>query len=86
MKILYSQQFKKKYKKLPLSIRIQFKERMSLFQDGNNHPILRDHRLHGEYAGYRSININGDYRAIYIKQSANSVIFDMIGTHSDLYS
>jgi mRNA-degrading endonuclease YafQ of YafQ-DinJ toxin-antitoxin module len=41
--------------------------------------------LHGEYSGYRSINITGDLRVIYEPLGKNTVQFVIIDTHSNLY-
>lgn len=84
MRIDYSKQFKKSYKKLDLSIRIKTKERIMLFVDNPYHVLLRNHSVHPTFEMGRSINITGDYRAIYIKEDAR-IIFIEIGTHSELY-
>lgn len=53
------------------------------------HPILRNHPLRGNYRGYNSINITGDWRALFSIDCdyANNIriIFKLIGTHSQLY-
>ena len=46
---------------------------------------LNNHALHGEYLGYRSINITGDLRAVYEIQDEKAVKFLFIDTHSNLY-
>jgi addiction module RelE/StbE family toxin len=57
-----------------------------VFLNCPNHPILKNHYLIGQLKGYRSININGDWRAIF-EELDNSQIayFVAIGTHSQLY-
>ena len=45
----------------------------------NSHPLVR------EWAGYRSIDITGDIRAIYKKEAERVVRFVAIGSHSQLY-
>jgi mRNA-degrading endonuclease YafQ of YafQ-DinJ toxin-antitoxin module len=38
--------------------------------------------------GYRSINVTGDWRALYSEQQQNGkeiIVFEMLGTHSQLY-
>jgi len=45
---------------------------------------LRDHQLKGKYKQYRSINITGDYRALYLLRG-DEAIFDVVDTHSQLY-
>lgn len=46
---------------------------------------LHNHILSGKYTNYRSINITGDYRALYKQVSEKEVIFVKLGTHSQLY-
>lgn len=50
------------------------------------HPQLSNHGLHGEYAGVRSINIGGDWRALYRCMEPGVAIFFAVDTHSQLYS
>jgi len=85
MIIQYSSAFKKQYKKLPDSLRRQFEARLRLFLTEPVHLLLRVHPLKGNYSGYWSMNINGDYRAIYLMREKNIIIFALIGSHSELY-
>ncbi len=63
----------------------RFKERRNLFLVNPVHQILDNHKLHGEYAGCRSINITGDYRAIFYHETAEIIRFIAIGTHHELF-
>lgn len=85
MTIKYLPKFKKQYKKLPRKFQDQFDERIQLFLIDRTAPKLRIHPLKGNYAGYWSMNVNGDIRALYIVQGETLVIFALIGSHSDLY-
>jgi addiction module RelE/StbE family toxin len=85
MTIQYLPKFKKQYKKLPLKLQLQFDDRLQLFLADPTAPQLRVHPLRGNYAGYWSMNINGDLRALYIKRGDEIIIFALIGTHSELY-
>ena len=76
--------FLKDYRKLRATLRLKTDQRLVLFRKVPFHPLLNNHGLRGKYTGYRSINITGDYRAIYIERD-NLVIFMLIGTHSELY-
>ncbi|MBI2330404.1 type II toxin-antitoxin system mRNA interferase toxin, RelE/StbE family [Candidatus Daviesbacteria bacterium] len=58
--------------------------RLELFIINQFHPQLNNHSLTGKYKGNRSINITGDWRAIYSEEK-DSVIFELLGTHSQLY-
>jgi len=84
MTISYSKNFIKQSKKLDKSIRQQLLERIELF---NNNPLdskLNNHPLKGKCKKYRSINVTGDFRALYLMQD-DLFIFDIVGTHSQLY-
>lgn len=84
MKITYSKGFIKQAEKLSPKLQLQLYEHITLFHDNPLNPKLRNHALKGKYSAYRSINITGDYRALYL-QREDEAIFDKIGTHSQLY-
>ena len=84
LKIDYSRNFNKQLRKAPLSIKIRFRERQKLFMFDRFNPQLKNHLLIGKYKGYRSINITGDWRAIF-REEENKIIFIALGTHSQLY-
>jgi mRNA interferase YafQ len=48
-------------------------------------PIHRDHRLVGNYAGRRECHIESDWLLVY-KVEEPRLIFERMGTHSDLFS
>ena len=85
MKISYSKNFIKQSKKLHPAVRTKLLQGIVLFSDNPLDSKLRDHSLKGKYRSYRSIDITGDYRALYLLRS-NEAIFDLVGTHSQLYS
>lgn len=84
MKIAYSNNFIKHSKKLDKSIKLRLIERIATFSKNPLDPVLNNHPLKGKYKNYRSINITGDYRALYLEND-DEVIFDEVGTHSQLY-
>ncbi len=84
MEIKFSANFSKQYRKANKKIRKAFYQRLQLFKQDSHHPLLRNHSLVGGYRRYRSINITGDWRAIYLEEG-KLVIFEMLGKHSQLY-
>ena len=84
MKILLHAKFEKKFDTLPLSLQSRFFERVAIFRDNQRHPILHDHSVDKAYPGWRSINVTGDYRALYEEQNGD-IVFMKIGTHPELY-
>jgi addiction module RelE/StbE family toxin len=77
--------FDKQYSKLSQKIKDQYKKRISIFANNPFDVSLRNHALKGKYLGYRSIDINGDIRALYTLKGDVIIIFAFIGTHSQLY-
>ena len=84
MNISYSRNFMKQAKRLTPETRKRLIERIELFNDNPLHPTLRNHALKGKYKEYRSIDVTGDVRALYL-QKEHEAIFDTVGTHSQLY-
>ena len=87
-RIDYSKKFIKQLKKAPLSIKIAFRDRFNLFLKNPFTPILNNHLLKDKYLYSRSINITGDWRAIYseaFEKNEKVTIFLALGTHSQLY-
>lgn len=85
MRITYHKKFTKAFTKLPPVVQKKFYERLRLFALNPVHPILHNHKVDAAYPNWRSINITGDYRALYEPQDASHIEFMKIGTHSELY-
>ena len=89
MDIRYDKVFRKQYRKASKNIHSAFSERLELFQADPFHPFLHNHALTGSYKGFRSINITGDWRALYMENrfvTGEIIIeFKLFGTHSQLY-
>jgi addiction module RelE/StbE family toxin len=85
MKILYHRHFLKDYKKAPQKVKTRFKKRLSLFVENPFHPMLSNHALKGKMRKYRSINITGDYRALYKAIDESTIEFVLLDTNHNLY-
>ncbi len=88
MKIKFARKFLKEYGQATQGIQKAVKKRIDLFRKDPFNSQLRNHPLSGKYSGFRSINVNGDWRAVYLVIEDNSetiVSFEMLGTHSQLY-
>lgn len=77
--------FKRQYKKLDRSLRNKVAERLHLLGSDEFNPLLRNHQLTGEYEGFRSINITGDWRLVYRRIGTNTYQLRAIGTHHQLF-
>lgn len=85
MRFRYLPKFKKQFKKLPPKLQDRFQERLVLFVQEPTSLVLRIHPLTGKYAGYWSLDVSGDLRALFLRRGEEVIIFALIGTHSQLY-
>lgn len=85
MQINFSKVFGKQYRKAPHKIQQVFDKKFKVFTKNPFNPILNNHLLKGKLKVYRSINITGDWRAFYSQPNKDIVIFEFLGTHSQLY-
>lgn len=84
MRVVLHKKFDKKIKKYPF-LKEQTKERIILFARDPHHSTLNNHALVGMWIGYRSINITGDYRAVYTLVEEDIAHFVDLDSHSNLY-
>jgi addiction module RelE/StbE family toxin len=84
MVILTHKKFDKKFAKLPKKVREKTKQCIMLFSVDPAHPVLNNHALRGKWGGYRSINVTGDYRAVF-KQAVDIALFVDVDDHYNLY-
>ena len=86
IKVDYSKKFLKDLRKAPRKVKIAFRSRLELLLTDKYHPLLNNHSLKGGYDQYRSMNITGDWRAIFRElERGEGIYFDRLGTHSQLY-
>ena len=84
LRIEFSSLFNKQRRAAPIEIKQALYEVLDLFSENPIHPSLRNHPLTGKYAGFRSINVTDDWRAVY-REKEDSIKFVAIGTHQKLY-
>ncbi len=83
-RIEFSPIFIKRLTQAPTEIKIAFREALELFLENPNHTALRNHPLTESYAGIHSIDVTGDWRALY-REERERIIFVELGTHNQLY-
>lgn len=90
MKVQFSPEFHRLYKKANVRIRNEVDKKITIFEKDPFNSELNNHSLQDEYEGLRSINITNDYRAVYeeIKSGKedNTAYFLILGTHKELYT
>ena len=74
----------KKLAKAPTGIKLAVRQALELFRESPHHEVLRNHLLTERYAGFRSIDVTEDWRALY-RTEPERIIFVEIGTHDQLY-
>ncbi len=84
MRAAYKKHFNKQFKELPPKIKERFYERLEVLLADPFHPQLNNHSVDKTYPGCRSINVTGDYRALF-QEEAGLFVFVFIGTHAELY-
>ena len=84
MRVKYHRNFIRDYKKADEKVKSAFDNRVNIFVENPFTDTLRNHPLRGRWSGYRSINVTGDFRAIY-RVEKETVVFAALGTHSQLY-
>lgn len=88
MYVTFNRKFQRKFEKLSEKVKIAFKKRLDIFITNKFDSRLRNHNLKGKYINYKSIDITGDWRAIYHELEDGRVEwveFVEIGRHSNLY-
>lgn len=88
MRLLYDPDFIEKLKKVNVRVRKSFKERVVVFSKDPYDTQLNNHPLRDEWEGYRSIDITGDWRAVYTEKTEGKEVvayFVVIGTHKEFY-
>jgi len=86
MTIKYSKQFRKQFKKMSMKDQQQFWIKLEWFKEDAFDSRLRNHELKGKLRGFRSIDIKNDLRAIYEIIDGEIYLYQMIGTHAQLYN
>lgn len=87
MKVDFTKNFLRQFKKLSPKDRQRFLERLEWFKIDPYDQRLRLHRLRGSKNNLYSIDVTGDLRALFQfdKKADPQVLFELIGTHSQLY-
>jgi mRNA-degrading endonuclease YafQ of YafQ-DinJ toxin-antitoxin module len=85
MNVVFHKRFDKMAAKLPPKIKQKASARIRLFAKDPTTPQLRVHTLKSPYYGSYSIDITGDYRAIYYLIDNQTALFTHISTHTQLY-
>lgn len=87
MKVKYHNTFIKNFKKRfnnDITLKRRYQERLFLFIENSQNPILRDHGLKGKKINMRAFSITGDVRVLYYIEKEIAYFID-IRTHNQVY-
>ena len=86
MKIVYSREYLKRYKKLDERSRKAVDHALTVFMENPFAPELRNHPLKGEFMGSRSIDAGFDLRIVFSEEGNYFLVALLkVGSHSQLY-
>ncbi|MDO8626682.1 MAG: hypothetical protein Q7K39_04520 [Candidatus Magasanikbacteria bacterium] len=84
MKILYAEEFYKRFHKLPLNIQDKFREQELFFKTSWRDPRLHTKKLKGETAAF-SFRITREYRVLFMFVAPETALLATIGHRKDVY-
>lgn len=77
--------FERRYKKLPLRIKIKAEERERVFVSSPFDARLNTHKLHGKDRDLWAYSVDNRYRIKFIFLDDHRVLYLDIGTHDEVY-
>jgi len=81
--VAYHPSFIRQFKKLPLDLQQEAKEKIEIFKQEPYHPSLKTHKLNGRMKEQQAFSVNYSWRIIF-EIDKNEALFLEIGTH-ELY-
>jgi len=84
MKVAYTPQFVRMFRKLEPALKEEALEKIEMFTVDHTHPQLKAHKLKGKLKKRYSFSVNYQIRIIYTPISSSEVAFLAIGDH-DVY-
>lgn len=84
LSILYAPTFIRMYKRLPVLLRAEVKEKITQFQNPANHATLKVHKLKNLKNTY-AFSVNYQIRIVFQYESKQTVGLLFVGSHDDVY-
>lgn len=85
IEVLYTPEFSKRYRKLPLSVQKKAERREIIFRENPFHPALKTEKLEPRAREYWSFRIDRNYRVIFRFSDHRRVVFLTCGHHNWIY-
>lgn len=83
MELIYSNRFKKDYKKLSKELQESFNSKLKLFIKNINHPSLRTKKIQGSKNDFE-LSINMNYRIVW-QYAKDKIYLKAIGKHDNIF-
>lgn len=80
-RISLSPYFEKNFSILPERIQKLAREKDQMFRTDAFHPLLKTHKLHGEFKNYWAYSVNYEYRVLFCFDTNRTVTYINIGAH-----
>ncbi len=84
MYIDYSTEFSRRFKKLPIEVKMEAVQKEKLFRKDPFYPSLKTHKLSGNLKGRWAFSVSYKYRIIFAFIKEKYIVFHTIGKH-DIY-
>ena len=83
--IQYAPTFVRMYKGLEPDLKTEIKEKISVFQDTQNHSKLKVHKLKGKLENTYSFSVNFKMRVVFEYEDKKTVNLLYVGGHEQVY-
>lgn len=83
--IIYSEEFGRHYRSLPVAIQKKSERREKLFRNNPFYPSLHTEKLHPRDREVWSFRIDENYRILFRFKDSNTVYFLTVGPHHWIY-
>jgi mRNA-degrading endonuclease RelE of RelBE toxin-antitoxin system len=81
MNVIFTEHFKRQYKKLSINLKLKFTKKLEIFYKNINDPKLKFHKLNSNIKNLYSFSLDYQNRVV-IEKGSNGYIFHSIGNHS----
>ena len=86
MELYYHRRFRKQFQKLDSKLQKRCTKALEQLKNDHHNPHLRNHPLHGDMSGRRSISVGGDLRIIFRETNNYQYVTLLdVGTHNQVY-
>ncbi len=85
MNIFASEKFKRKYKKLPIAVKLKAEKQEEIFVANPFDPRLKTHKLHGKDKTHFAYSVSDKIRIKFLFLNDGDVAYVNVGTHDEVY-